>query len=92
VLREKAEKEHGNLEESFEKDPRSFQLGDKRFTFKPTVYGADEVRDSLFAVQHNKCCYCESEFRHVYISGEVEHFRPKGFVQQTKGTKREYPG
>lgn len=40
------------------------------------VYGAAEVKETLSAAQHDKCCFCESKLQHAQF-GDVEHFRPK---------------
>ena len=45
----------------------------------------------LLWAQHNKCCYCESRLG-VTSHKVVEHFRPKGAVQQDPGQKMMYPG
>jgi len=46
-----------------------------------TVYRSPEVKDSLIKLFKGKCAYCESTFLHVY-SGDVEHFRPKGEIEE----------
>jgi uncharacterized protein (TIGR02646 family) len=49
------------------------------FDFK--VYSDSEVKGSLIELFKGKCSYCESAFLHVY-SGDVEHFRPKGEIEE----------
>ena len=49
------------------------------------------MKEELRRAQHRKCCYCESNFD-VTGYGEIEHFRPKGAVQQERGRKVECPG
>lgn len=44
--------------------------------FEARVYGARDVKASLSAAQHDKCCFCESKLGHAQF-GDVEHFRPK---------------
>lgn len=58
------------------------------FNFK--VYSDSEVKESLIKLFKGKCAYCESTFLHVY-SGDVEHFRPKGEIEEaTPGKKPGY--
>ena len=65
--------------------------GAKRFEFKHTIYGQKTVKDALKKAQHRKCCYCEGRFEaHDY--GDVEHYRPKGAVKQSKNARALYPG
>ncbi len=49
------------------------------------IYGDESVKESLVAMQHEKCAYCESKVTHV-SAGDVEHFRPKGRSKQADGT------
>ncbi|MGN6292446.1 MAG: retron system putative HNH endonuclease [Chitinophagaceae bacterium] len=49
------------------------------FNFR--VYSDSEVKESLIKLFKGKCAYCESTFLHVY-SGDVEHFRPKGEIEE----------
>jgi len=51
-------------------------------SFDRSVYGAAEVKQTLSAAQHDKCCFCESKLRHAQF-GDVEHFRPKASAQQS---------
>lgn len=51
------------------------EVGQTR-TFEARVYGARDVKASLRAAQHDKCCFCESKLAHAQF-GDVEHFRPK---------------
>jgi len=52
------------------------------FDFK--VYREKEVKQSLAKLFHNKCAYCE--FRYAAgITGDVEHYRPKGGVEGDDG-------
>jgi len=57
----------------------------KKFEFK--VYADAEVKDSLIKLFKEKCAYCESKFLHVY-SGDVEHFRPKGEIEEATPDKK----
>jgi uncharacterized protein (TIGR02646 family) len=54
----------------------------ERPSFDREIYGAAEVKESLRAAQHDKCCFCESKLGHAQF-GDVEHFRPKASAQQS---------
>jgi len=43
------------------------------------VYGHDDLRRALLALFDEKCAYCESKIAGIF-DWEVEHFRPKGRV------------
>lgn len=66
--------------------------GKRKLTIRAHVYGASEVRETLAAAQHGKCCYCEVEIEHPYMLRHVEHWRPKGAVKQGPGELAQYPG
>ena len=55
------------------------------FDFK--VYRDPQVKDALISLFKGKCAYCESNFLHVY-SGDVEHFRPKGEIEEVNPPKK----
>lgn len=59
--------------------------------FDPMIYGAVEVKEHLKAIQHDKCCFCESKISHVAF-GDVEHFRPKKAVRQAAEQPERKPG
>jgi hypothetical protein len=61
------------------------------FAFESTVYGHGTVKRALKAAQYNKCAYCEANFA-GNASGDIEHFRPKAFSQQSKSAAKLYPG
>jgi len=61
------------------------------FTFDQTIYGHSTVKVALKRAQNNKCAFCENDFS-GNASGDVEHFRPKGFSQQASGSAKMYPG
>lgn len=61
------------------------------FTFRKAIYGHVTVKVALKNDQRQKCCYCEGHFA-GHASGDVEHFRPKAFSQQTQAEERNYPG
>ena len=67
--------------EEYDRDGDAYRRGSKPFNFSRNVYGHDSVKQSLSEVQREKCCYCESRLG-VTSHKVVEHFRPKGAVQQ----------
>lgn len=77
--------------EAYELRPDDYRSGAKKFNFDNAVYGHESVKSTLLQAQHDKCCYCESKFGATSY-GAVEHFRPKGPVQQGQGRGREHPG
>ena len=77
--------------DEYDRDADAYRRGAKRFNFSSYVYGHDSVRHSLSTVQRDKCCYCESRLG-VTSHRVVEHFRPKGAVQQDSDQRMEYPG
>jgi uncharacterized protein (TIGR02646 family) len=56
-----------------------YDANKKSFDYK--IYSDSEVKDALVKLFKSKCAYCESTFLHVY-SGDVEHFRPKGEIEE----------
>lgn len=73
--------------EAYAENPAAYDSGRLKFTFIDRIYGSTEVREVLARLQHNKCCYCERE-----TSGQIDHFRPKRSVRQSKGSNRVHPG
>lgn len=55
------------------------------------IYGHDDVKTALRNLQHGVCCYCESYYGHTTY-GDVEHYRPKAYYQQSKGDQQHRPG
>jgi uncharacterized protein (TIGR02646 family) len=69
----------------------AYDAGVREFRFDAGIYGAKSVKQRLIAIQHGKCCFCESTITHI-DDGDVEHFRPKaGFIQKD-GDPLERPG
>jgi uncharacterized protein (TIGR02646 family) len=70
---------------AFFSDPANY---DRKFTF--TAYKSEDVFDALTAMFGPKCAYCEA-----YCAGTmkaaVDHYRPKGGVEEANGTVRK-PG
>ena len=80
----------GNCE-AYDRRSDDYRSGTIKFNFDGDIYGHPSVKNTLLQAQHDKCCYCESKFRPTSY-GAVEHFRPKGAVQQGQGRENEYPG
>jgi len=59
----------------------NFAANGEHTKMKYNVYKDVEVRKTLETLFNEKCAYCESRFRHVY-TGDIEHFRPKGKIQE----------
>jgi uncharacterized protein (TIGR02646 family) len=71
---------------------RLVELGEvASLRFDSMIYGAAEVKEHLKAIQHDKCCFCESKISHVAF-GDVEHFRPKKAVRQADEQPERKPG
>lgn len=77
--------------ESYDSNTAAYRSKKKRFQFERNIYTDTTVKNGLLEAQHEKCCYCESKFR-ANSPGAVEHFRPKGAVQQESGKEMLYPG
>jgi len=89
VLREKGVPETVRLLAAFRADPDGYRRGALRMEFKKIYRGAS-VKQSLLTAQHGKCAYCENRIDSEY--GGVEHYRPKGAVQQSTASAAERPG
>lgn len=86
----------GNIREQqhcaqFDANPAEFLSGAWTFLYDDAVYTAKPVKRRLVEIHHYKCCYCEKQFRKSEQL-DVEHFRPKGAVQQSVGQNLEKPG
>lgn len=74
-----------------EQNPAACQrLGNTILEPKDGIYNDPRVKQQVRADQHDKCCYCEWKPSDNY--GDVEHYRPKAGVQQTRGDTLEKPG
>ena len=91
ILQDPGKREGKTNCESYDCHSDEYRSGSMTFKFKDRIYAHDSVKNALLEAQHSKCCYCESKFRATY-PGAVEHFRPKGAVQQERNQGREYPG
>lgn len=67
------------------------QRGELQIDFDKGIYGHASVKKVLVAAHHGKCCYCESQLKHV-DHGDVEHYRPKAAVQQGRAAPLARPG
>ena len=91
ILQVAAERKTQENCEAYELHPDDYQSGARKFNFDNVIYGHESVKSTLLQAQHDKCCYCESKFGAASY-GAVEHFRPKGAVQQGQGLGGEHPG
>jgi uncharacterized protein (TIGR02646 family) len=66
-------------------------LENHKKTFKFKVYSNATVKDALIKMSNEKCAYCESTFLKTYV-GDIEHFRPKGEIEELKKTGKSKPG
>jgi len=78
-------------EGEFAEDPDGYLDGSNKLAIKEHVYGHDDVRAALRAMQHSKCCYCEVGLDN-YMARHVEHWRPKGAVRQDNDSPEVKPG
>jgi uncharacterized protein (TIGR02646 family) len=70
---------------AYTRDPVAYQTGKKKFEFFPLIYAHKSVKQTLIALQHGKCCFCD---RLIGIDGDVEHFRPKQAYKHGKSLQR----
>ena len=91
ILQDSGKREGKTNCESYDCHSDEYRSRSRTFKFKDHIYAHDSVKNKLLKAQHHKCCYCESKFRATY-PGAVEHFRPKGAVQQERSETKEYPG
>jgi len=76
---------------AYDDSPADYCSGEKTFNIDSNIYRSQSVKKALRRAQYDKCCYCESKFLATSY-GPVEHYRPKGAVQQAPGQKKEHPG
>lgn len=75
----------------FDSNHTLYSTGPRTLKFNEKIYGHRTVKSALQSAQHNKCCYCEGKFEGL-AAGDVEHFRPKAFIQQSASSDRLFPG
>lgn len=78
-------------EAAIDGDRAAFASGEASLTFDREVYADESVKETLVAMQHSKCAFCEAKPLHV-SDGDVEHFRPKGGVRQSDADPMQRPG
>ena len=71
------------------KNRADYDNGTKTFKF-PSSYNSKAVKKALWRAQRGKCCFTEAKF--VNDEAHVEHFRPKGKVDQWPNGPSSYPG
>ena len=76
---------------SFDADTKSYKNGKEKFEFNNRIYGHENVKAKLLEAQFHKCCYCESKIGST-SPGDVEHYRPKAYSQQSREQPKIYPG
>jgi uncharacterized protein (TIGR02646 family) len=69
----------------------AYTTGQRKFSIKQSIYGHKEVKESLIALQNDKCCFCERKVS-AGEPGHIEHFRPKGGYQKDEKSKLVKPG
>ncbi len=69
----------------------AYDAGTREFQFDSKIYGHEDVKRTLVAMHHGKCCYCESFVRHT-SPGTIDHYRPKSASQQRAGEPFIRPG
>lgn len=74
--------------EAYIENRAAYDSGELKFNINKNIYGTQKVRNTLKALQHAKCCYCEQKTS----PGRIDHFRPKGAVRQVKGGDKLHPG
>ncbi|WP_428268373.1 hypothetical protein [Haliangium sp.] len=79
------------LEAAYDANPGAYDAGDESFDIDSNIYAAKDVKETLIAMQHGKCAFCEAKITHVTY-GDVEHFRPKRGWQQTDADELQRPG
>lgn len=77
--------------QAYEANSHEYRNGTKTFDFERKIYGHKAVKEALKTDQHGKCCFCEGKFE-AHASGDIEHYRPKGAVNQHKDSETLYPG
>ena len=75
---------------AYEEAPEEYAAGCRRFSYKD-YYSHPSVKATLRKMHHDKCCYCETKVSSS-ANLDVEHFRPKGEVRQSREAEKEFPG
>ena len=69
----------------------AYDQGTGTFSFDSRIYAHETVKETLVAMQHGKCCFCEAKILHVSY-GDIEHYRPKAGYQQDRSGPLHKPG
>lgn len=84
--------ENGAAKKELEKAIKHFTGPKKHETYSDfKVYRDPSVKKALIELCKSKCAYCESSFLKTYV-GDIEHFRPKGEIEELKVTGNSKPG
>lgn len=83
--------ELNRLKAKYIANPADYNSGAKIFSFDNSIYGHSDIKEKLIRTQFGKCAFCESNIPHITY-GDVEHFRPKGGIQQNDRSKMIKPG
>lgn len=59
--------------------------------YKFSVYSDASIKQALIDMSFGKCAYCEGDILATYV-GDIEHFRPKGEIEELKDTGNSKPG
>jgi hypothetical protein len=89
ILAERHREKSQSMSIDYDKNPVNYINQTLKFDFGKS-YNTAEVRDQLIIKQFNKCCFSEAKFVGDY--SDVEHFRPKGRVDNYITNESEYPG
>lgn len=89
ILVTKGEMLTESLQSEFDMHMVEYSNGALKFEFTIT-YRSDEVQEALIKCQFNKCCFSEAKFVGDYPN--VEHFRPKGRIDEIEPKSSSYPG
>jgi uncharacterized protein (TIGR02646 family) len=76
---------------SFANNSQVYEAGTLNFEIASNFYGHASVKKVLRSAQHGKCCFCEGKFE-ANAAADVEHYRPKKYSQQAKGSPKIFPG
>jgi uncharacterized protein (TIGR02646 family) len=91
ILDTRGKEENARNRKAYKKAPADYDSGAAAFSFDSAIYGHSSVKHALIAVQHGKCCFCESKINHISY-GDVEHFRPKAGCRQNPDAPLRRPG
>src|SRR5438093_7308031 len=89
ILERKERELRPSMEADYDLRLVEYVNGKLKFEFTDD-YRSSQVQAALLNCQHNKCCFSEAKFVGDYP--HVEHFRPKGRIDEINTKKRSYPG